>query len=131
MSRCAIHDAASTIDANNCTAFVYNVTNRGEQADIVRQEDLWWQAAKRNKNAYKALPQLAHQMLGPPANTTIVAAKIVPNFRRDKQVFIVKMADGNVYSFTAPQTVVPLNLQEANDLRLHLDTAAWTTTPVD
>jgi hypothetical protein len=130
MSRAAIHDAAASINANNNTAFVYGVTKRGEQADVVSPEDVWWQAAHRNKNAYKALPQIAHQMASPPANTTIVAAKLVPNFRRDKKVFIVKMADDTVYSFTAPQTIAPFKLKESNSLNVHLDTAAWTATPL-
>jgi hypothetical protein len=130
MSRAGIRDAAAAIDANNCTAFIYSVTNRGEQVDLVKPEDLWWQLPHRNKHAYNALPQISHQMPTPPTSTNIVAVKLVLNFRRDKKVAVVKMADGCVYRFTSPQTALPLKLQESNDLNLHLDTATWTATPV-
>jgi len=131
MSRGSIRDAVDTINTRNCTAFVHGLTNKqGEQAVIVPQEDVWWQAAFHSKNAYRSLPQIARQMPNPPSVDVIVAAKNVPNFRRDRQVPIVKMQDGRVYSFTCPQTAVPLNLQESNNLNLRLDTAAWSVTSV-
>ena len=121
----------SSINADNCTLFISGISNkdRNEAAELVDPSTLWWRPAQATKQAYNALPELSKQMTTQPSATVIVAAKKVPNFRRDMQVWVVKTEDGRVWRFKSPQstnTNAFTLLREGNDLRLQIDTDAWT-----
>ena len=127
------------IDSANCTLFVSAVTAKDETCELVDRADLWWQAAKHDKHAYAALPQLSKQLPSAPSHGyTVVGVKTVPNFRRDKEVPIIrteeKTNDGNTifktFSFSCPQSAIVLDLPtESNSIRLKLDVHKWRTSP--
>ena len=128
-----IIDLVSSINTEKNTLFVSsNVTSRQVVvAEVVSDmENVWWMPSAASKHAYSALPVLQKQMLSQPTSTVVVAAKRVPNQRRDLQVWIFKMDDGKVYKFSSPQSVVPFAavLRESNNLHLKLDTDDWTLT---
>jgi hypothetical protein len=69
-------------------------------------------------------------MLDPPLCTDITATALIENVRKDRKNLVVKMSDGGVYAFAAPQSV---NQTSRTTLKLRagftLNTKTWTTTP--
>lgn len=107
-----------------CGLIVKKITARDVEV-IVYYEGEWWKRIA----PYAVLPKLHLKMADPPVCTDIAATAHVANTRKDHDNLVVRMTDGKVYAFKAPQSV---NKVSRTTLTLEagftLDTKTWSTT---
>ena len=81
----------------------------------------WWVPAEHR---YKNLPKISRGTVLP--DSTVVAARRVPNGRRNNMVWVLRTADDRVYGFQQPNHAARFALQQVVVLHHRFDTTKWT-----